>query len=205
MRRTGLIIALLLFGFAVLAQDYKNDKKSAKKALKEAKLQSAKESTAELIQLVESKKFIIQANNIVERNRNDLTRYNIYKFTNSLVLNPNLNFVAFDGDNSTVQLSFVGLVGENGVGGVTLDGKVTKMEIRPREDGVGFRVHAVVQNKLGSDFRIKGGRFITMLMRVYYDGTTRIDMEDNFGDHLSFQGYIMPLEESTVYKGIVRY
>ena len=174
-----------VLGFAVMAQDSKDDRKAEKKARKEAKLQEAKDNTARLVEIVESKQFVLQANTLFDR------------YGKSLVLNSNLNFVGFDGEYSTIQLSFTGLVGWNGVGGVTIDGHITKMEVKVKDDGIGFTINAAVQNK--------GGGLTTMLFRVNSDGNARVDMNGNFGERLSFQGFIVPLSESTVYKGTPRY
>ena len=185
MSKISLVMIFLLLGFGAYAQNSKSDKKAEKQARKEAKLQQAKENTAALIAVVESKQFVLQANTLFDR------------YGNSLPLNSNLNFVGFDGEYSTIQLSFTGLVGWNGVGGVTIDGRITKMEIKVKDDGIGFTINAAVQNK--------GGGLTTMFFRVSSDGNARVDMNGNFGERLSFQGFIVPLQESTVYKGTPRY
>ncbi len=180
-----MIIVLLFLGLGVMAQESKADRKAEKKARKEAKRQEAKENTARLIGIVESRQFVLQATTLYDR------------YGNSLVLNSNLNFVGFDGEYSTIQLSFAGLVGWNGVGGVTIDGRITKMEVRTKAEDIGFTINAAVQNK--------GGGLTTMLFRVNADGNARVDMNGNFGEKLSFQGFIVPLNESTIYKGTPRY
>ena len=113
MRAISIVIIMVLLGGSAIAQT-KEEKKAAKKAKKEAKLEQDKANTAMLMSLVESKKFVLEANTLFDRTGV------------SYVLNSSLNFIGFDGVNSTIQLAFDQLIGWNGVGGVTIDGKITK-------------------------------------------------------------------------------
>jgi hypothetical protein len=180
MRGIRLVIILLLFGASVFAQT-KEEKKAAKKAKKEARLEESKNNTAILISMVESKIFVLEANMLYDR------------YGESYVLSSTINFVGFDGKNSTIQLAFQQIMGWNGVGGVTIDGKISKMEIIAKDDEIGFSINATVQNK--------GGGLVTMLFRVNSDGSARVDMSGSFGERLSFQGNIVSLDKTIVYKG----
>ena len=180
MRAISLIIIMVLLASSVFAQT-KEEKQAAKKAKKEAKVQQDKENTAILIEMVKSKKFVLEA-------------YTLYsKAGESFNLSSNLNFVGFDGENSTIQFSFGQLSGWNGVGGVTLDGEITKMEVNENKNGVGFTINASVSNK--------GGGIVIMTFSVNSIGNARVDMQGFFGDRLSFQGNIISLEKTIVYKG----
>ena len=124
MKAISLVLIMIILGGSSFAQT-KEDNKAAKKAKKEAKALQDKENTAALISLVESKKFVLEANTLFDRTGM------------SYILNSSLNFVGFDGVNSTIQLGFDQLIGWNGVGGVTIDGQITKMEIKTKKNGVG--------------------------------------------------------------------
>ena len=180
MRAISIVIIMVLLGGSAIAQS-KEERKAAKKAKKEAKVQQEKELTAILISMVESKKFVLEANMLYD------------KSGTSYILNSTINFVGVDGVSSTIQLACDQLVGWNGVGGVTIDGKITKMEIKTNDKGIGFTINAIVQNK--------GGGGVTMVFRITSTGSARVDMNGNFGDRLSFQGNIFSLEKTTVYKG----
>ena len=179
MKAISLVLIMIILAGSSFAQT-KEDKKAAKKAKKEAKALQDKENTAALISLVESKKFVLEANTLFDRTGM------------SYILNSSLNFVGFDGVNSTIQLGFDQLIGWNGVGGVTIDGKITKMEIKTKKNGVGFNIDAAVLNK--------GGGLVTMLFSVSSVGSARVDMSGSFGERISFQGNIVGLNKSTVYK-----
>ena len=73
-----------------------------------------------------------------------------------------------------------------------IDGKITKMEIKTKKNGVGFNIDAAVLNK--------GGGLVTMLFSVSSVGSARVDMSGSFGERISFQGNIVGLNKSTVYK-----
>ncbi len=180
MRAISIVIIMVLLGGSAIAQT-KEEKKAAKKAKKEAKIEQDKANTAMLISIVENKKFVLEANTLYDRTGQ------------TYILSSNLNFVGFDGTNSTIQLAFDQLIGWNGVGGVTIDGRITKMEIKPNKDGIGFNVIASVQNK--------GGGLVTMLFKVNSGGTARVDMSGSFGERLSFQGILVALDKTRVYKG----
>ena len=179
MRGISLVLIMIILATNAFAQT-KEEKKAAKKAKKEAKVLQDKENTAVLIGLVESKKFVLEANTLFDRTGT------------SFILNSSLNFVGFDGTNSTIQLGFDQLIGWNGVGGVTIDGKITKMEIKTNKNGIGFNINAAVQNK--------GGGLVTMLFIVNSVGSARVDMSGSFGEKISFQGKIIDLNKSRVYK-----
>lgn len=185
MKKISLLLIVLLSAVIVFAQDTKEDKKAARKTRKEEQQRIALNNSEELKAIIASKQFVLEANMLFSKGG---MTYN---------LNSTTNFVGFDGDNSTIQLAFNSLVGWNGVGGVTLDGKVTKMEIKGKEGKPNFTVNAVVSNNTGG--------LVTMIFRISSDGNARVDMTGSFGDRLSYQGRIVKLSESRVYKGWSRF
>ena len=180
MRGISLLVIIIILAASAFAQT-KEEKKAGKKAKKEAKVLQDKENTAILIGMVESKKFVLEANTLFDRTGL------------SYILNSSINFVGFDGVNSTIQLAFDQLIGWNGVGGVTIDGKITKMEVKVKKDGIGFTIDAAVVNK--------GGGLVTMLFRVSSSGNARVEMSGSFGERITYQGNIIALNKTAVYKG----
>jgi len=183
MKKFGFIfIVVLCAASIVFAQESKEDRRDARKARKAEQQRIALENTERLEKIAATKMFVLEAHTLF--GKSGMT-YN---------LNSTTNFVGFDGKNSTIQLAFNNLVGWNGVGGVTLDGSITKMEIKTKEGKPGFTINANVLNKAGG--------LVTMVFRVSADGSARVDMSGSFGDRLSFQGYLVALSESRVYKGV---
>lgn len=182
MKVINMLFVLLLVSVAAFAQETKEDKKAAKKARKAEQERIALENTETLRIICATKMFVLEAQTL--RGGSGMT-FN---------LNPNTNFVGFDGENSTIQLSFNNLAGWNGVGGVTVDGKIVKFDIKAKEGKPGFNMDINVQNK-------GGGGLVIMSFRVSSDGNANVDMRGNWGERLSFQGRIVPLSQTTVYKG----
>lgn len=182
------MLALSLVYIETNAQSFKEQREAKKKEKAEkkaAQLEEAKANTQKLKTLLESKKFVLEANMLYG------------KSGASYPLSSTTNFVGFDGENSTIQLAFDGLVGWNGIGGVTLDGSIAKMDIKENKNGVGLTINATVRQKAGGA--------VTMIFRVSADGNTRVDMSGSFGQRLSFQGYIVSLADTRVYKGTTLY
>ena len=67
------------------------------------------------------------------------------------------------------------------------------MEIKGKDDQATFSINVAVHNK--------GTGPVTMIFRVTSDGNARVDMSGSFGERLSFQGRIVSLSETSVYKG----
>ena len=181
MKSTLILLVLLLSAGMVSGQETKEDRKANRKARKEDQKRIALENTEQLKLIVATKMFVLEANTLFDRGGMTFN------------LNPTINFVGFDGKNSTIQLSFNQLVGWNGVGGVTIDGTIKTIEITGKDNKPGFSINATVQNKTGG--------LVTMIFRVSSDGNARVDMSGSFGERLSFQGRIVALSQTTVYKG----
>ena len=184
MKKIGFALIIVLISVTAFAQT-KAERKEAKKAKKETKLKEDIANAEVFIAIVQSKRFVLEANTLFDKSGQG---YN---------LNSNINFVGFDGESSTIQLAFNQLVGWNGIGGVTIDGKISQMEVKQKDGSPTFTVDATVINN--------GGGMVTMIFRVSSNGSARVDMSGSFGERLSFQGNIVPLGQTSVYKGSSEY
>jgi hypothetical protein len=163
------------------AQNSSDDRKAAKKAKKEEAEKLSVENTNKLYTLMEQKQFVLEANTLFDRSGM------------TYQLNSNLNFVGFDGKNATIQLAFEQLVGWNGVGGITLDGTIENAEVKKGKNDIGTTATINVRPKTGG--------MIRMVFRSSSDGNARVDVSGAYGDKFSFQGRIVSLAKTTVYKG----
>ncbi len=184
MKGIKLLILLLLTGMVAFAQG-KVDKKADKKARKEAKMAEDRANAARLMALFESRRFVLQAERLYD------------KHNESFVLADNLNFIMYEEDKATIQLSFQELVGWNGLGGVTLDGEIEKMEITKNKKGVGFTANSVIKNDLGG--------VTNLIFSVNASGQARVTLYGSFGSRLVLEGRIVTLEDASIYKGSPRY
>jgi hypothetical protein len=186
-----LIVFLISIVFSGQAQtenpDTKNLSKEEKKAMRKAKKEEEKrkrnEALIEFENLAEKREWVIEAHTVYD------------KQGESYQMNPTINFVGAFKEETTVQLSFNGIMGWNGVGGVTLDGKIGKYEYS--NDGKSLNI---TMSAMGSGLGI-----VDIFLTVSGDGNGRATVSGNWGDRITFQGRFISLEKSSVYKGSTTY
>jgi len=189
------ILILMIISFSVLTTTYaqtenpdtKNLTKEEKKALKQAKKEEDKRIREEALisfeKNAEDREWVLEA-------------YTVFgKQGQSFQMDPTINFVGVDGENTTVQLSFNGLVGWNGVGGITLDGKIGKYQVS--NDGKSV---SITMSAMGSSLGV-----VDIFLTVSGDANGRATVSGNWGERITFQGKFVSLAESRVYKGTPRY
>jgi hypothetical protein len=179
---TGFLLAVLIaVGPAMMAQDNSAGQEITREEKKAAKQQQQDIDLKKIESILASRQWVLEAHTVQDR------------YGNSFHLNPTINFVAVDGDNGTVQLGFNGLVGWNGVGGVTIEGNVTVYEMEKVKKNRSPRVSLRFQG------RGAGWASIDLTVNTSYQATARL--LGDFGDRITFQGQLVPLSESVVYKG----
>ena len=153
--------------------------KEEKKAKRETKFKQAKETS---LAVAQTQRWVLESGIVYDRSGQ------------SYIMNPILNFVMLDGEHTTIQLDFGALVGWNGVGGVTFDGKVSKFEIDEGKENKPFiikiRSQGAVQGSVDLDFTVSTA------------DNVRCNARGTWGDRLTLTGRLVPLEESVVYKGM---
>ncbi|BDD06252.1 DUF4251 domain-containing protein [Aureibacter tunicatorum] len=174
-----LIIALIFsFGFNGYAQN--EDKKLSKQERKELRKKEQQENLQKSSDIAESKHFILEAHTLVGRRGQ------------SAPIQPNLNFFATDGENVTIQLAFPAAPwpGYNGLGGLTVDGRVSQYKITKGKKTVSIRIDAM--SSIGS---------YQIFINANYGSTSTMRITGNRGERFEFRGTLLPLEENNVYKG----
>ncbi len=137
----------------------------------------------ELISFLEKKEFVVKANSVRGR------------YGNQQFVDPTTNFVTVADSVGVVQIAFPGIIGRNGLGGETVDGKVTNYKITDREIGKGAVVKVTFFGYYTMDFffNVSAGRFTT------------VNMNGMWGQRLTFRGELVPLEGSNIYVGIATF
>jgi hypothetical protein len=109
-------------------------------------------------------------------------------------VNSTLNFVIVDSLKATMQLGSPWGLGINGVGGVTVDGKITKYELNKKETkkGVSYSVTFYVMSSFGS---------YDIQMWISQSGRADATVRGNVSGQLTYSGQLVPLSQSRVYKG----
>jgi hypothetical protein len=109
-------------------------------------------------------------------------------------VNSTINFIAVDSNKAVLQLGTTYGMGYNGVGGITVDGNVTKYELKVIEGkkSKSYNLLIIVMTSLGTydiSFMLND--------RGYGDATVR----GNTMGQLRYSGNLVPLDISRVYKG----
>lgn len=185
------IIISICISLPIYAQtenpDNKNLTKAEKKALRKAKKEEEKrkyeENLVKFEQYAQMRAWVIEAQTVYD------------KQGNSFQMQPSTNFVFVDNEETTVQLSFTGIIGWNGVGGVTLDGNVGKYEVTRDKNTVSINMSARGAS-IGN---------ANIVLTISGDGNGRATVTGNWGERIVFQGRYQSLADSRIYKGTTTY
>jgi len=169
-----------IFLFPVLV--HSQEVKESKSEKKERKQKESDEQLQALYKVIESKQFVVEASQVYG-NAGDV--FNVM---------PSVNFFAIDSSYSTIQLSFVGIVGWNGVGGVTVDGRIDRFDLNDFVSGKPLALNGSINQRIGGNTQFT--------MYVYSSGMANVTVTGNWGSSITFQGRLFTLADSKVYKGI---
>lgn len=163
----------------------------AQRRLEKKKEREVKKELAKQMELIthnlavnglDSSRFVLEATQVYDR------------YGNTANVNSNINFVKIANDRAVFQLGFDGLVGLNGVGGITMEGKISNYAVEKLENGrvnVSFNVQGPIM-MASMSFSMDGeGNFANVRVRAQ---TENIE--------LNFRGQIQPLDNSNVYEGM---
>ncbi|MCA1741904.1 MAG: DUF4251 domain-containing protein [Bacteroidales bacterium] len=173
MKKIAASVIVLLFTIAASAQGQVSLSKEEKKALKlEQKKQKETELSMNTAEALRSGTFVLKADRIRGRGGP------------SMNVDPTINFVAVEGKDAYVQVSPSSGYGLNGLGGVTLRGKITSLDI---EQGKKHGSYNIVVNTIGH-----GGN-ITIFMNVNKTGEmASATVNTNWGNRIELNGYLVP-------------
>lgn len=176
-KKSTIIIAFLLaLGMqTVFAQDSAEQKKSKKEMRKER----LRESRDRLAQLAQDSTLILEAN--ILRNR----------YQNSFPVTGD-NFILLDGQRVVLQTASPWGPGFNGMGGITLKGRITDYKYDIDDKGP---ISILANVTLG------GTGFATLRISVSADGNATATYTDNWGGRVTFAGRAGDPDDSRVFEG----
>ena len=186
------IIALKMLVFigastAMYAQESKSENRRAeRKAQRDAEKAREKREEArayaDAVQAINNRKFVLEADRIT------------FKRGRSAFVTSNTNFVLLNGEKASVQVAFNGpYAGPNGIGGITVDGRVGEVKTATDKKG-----------NVTCSFSVMGvGISAQVSIRLTHDtNNASVTINPNFNSNrLSLDGKVIPLSESSVYKG----
>ena len=186
--RILLFILFIIFPVLLFSQDeYSSLNKKELKQLAKEKRRAEKEALDEqqgkiTSRMIEYQQFVLEADYISGRSGSRIP------------VNSTINFVIIDSTEATLQLGSPWGLGINGVGGITVDGNVTKYEIFKKENkrGVSYNVSFFIMSSIGT---------YDIQMWISQSGHANATVRGNYSGHLTYSGRLVPLSQSKIYKG----
>ena len=193
MKKVLFVAALLLVCFSVTmnAQTKKEERAAKREALKKERearraIETQIDSIAfmKAVNALEEGEFVLEANNVT--------------FPNGLVrfVSSNTNYVQMDNGEGVVQTAFSNFTyspGPNGLGGVTVEGKISSPTLNKDKDGNVYYT-----------FSIQGVAISATVSISLTAGTNNAcaQISPNFnGNNMTMTGSLVPISESDVFQG----
>ena len=174
------IIAFTDIAYAQSGPERREQRRQERQEKRERLAIEQAERAQEAQALVENQSFVLEADALYDRY---LNRYNALAN----------NFILVDGDQMVLQTSSPWHFGYNGLGGITLNGRVTDYEIVRYQDEKPVAIRPQVStNWLGS-----GTLFVDVS-----GNTARATFSDNWGRRITLAGRITSLEDTRVFEGM---
>ena len=185
----SLLTLLIAFVFALGAYSQEETQQLSQKEIKKLQKEQKKadkaaeeERMAEVTNyMVHQQQFVLEADYLSD------------KYGQRVSVTPTINFVLVDSVAGTVQFGSAQEIGYNGVGGVTVDGRVTKYEysvIGKKEDSYSIRL--ILMSSIGT---------YDITLMVNSQGYADAQIRGNWSGQLNYHGKLVPLTLSRVYKG----
>ena len=176
------VIVLGAFSQEETQQLSKQEIKKLQKEQKKAEKAAEEERMAEVTSfMVHQQQFVLEADYLSD------------KYGQRVPVTPTINFVLVDSVTGTVQFGSAQEIGYNGVGGLTVDGRITKYEysvIGKKEDSYSIRL--ILMSSIGT---------YDVTLMVNSQGYADASIRGNWSGQLNYHGKLVPLTLSRVYKG----
>ena len=134
------------------------------------------------VQALKNNQFVLEANQVIFRN-------GMSSFVTS-----NTNFVLMNGNRATVQTAFnTPYPGPNGIGGVTVDGSTSDMQITTDKKG-----------NVNCQFSIQGIGISAQIFISLTNGgnNATVTISPNFNSNtMTLSGNLVPVDQSSIFKG----
>jgi hypothetical protein len=185
---TLLLVCFTATTFAQIGKEARAARREALKKEREARkaLEAQQDSVAyfKAIEAMKEGSFVLEADYVSFPN--GLTRY----------VSSNTNYVQVDSGEGIVQTAFTNFAytpGPNGLGGVTVEGKISGLQMRNDKDGNYYYSYTI------QGMAISATVFITL---TGGDNQATVTISPNFNNNnMTMTGRLLPLDESDVFQG----
>lgn len=177
MKKLVLIFVLALSTSLVFAQETNQNSNLTRKEKRKAELERQYQLTKDML---ENKNFVLETDWLVNR------------YGYRIPVSPNINFVKVDSNQAVIQIGSNTGIGPNGVGGITAKGKITKWEVKQNKKNKTYNVRMFVMTPIG---------MYDLSFSVRPDGQASARLTGNRGGQLTFDGDMVPTDNSITYEG----
>ena len=162
-------------------QDYKLNGKLTKKQRKQLKAMMDSINFARAAAAMDNMDFVLRADRLV------------FKYGHTAYVNSVTNFISVSGDYATVQVAPFYGGGPNGVGGITLDGRVSNVKYETRKNGNWSLSMSVMGSIISA----------TLNIELYTGGNNaEVTITSNFrSSKITLIGTLTPPDDTYIYKG----
>jgi hypothetical protein len=172
-----MVTVFMAGAISIQAQDEKLTRKEKKRLERKAE---AEQKYAKTANLIDSMKFVLEANYLDNQRGN------------RIIVPTALNFIKVDSSDVVLQVGRNTGMGTNGVGGATAEGTISRYKVTKNDRNKSFDIVMNVSTNIGS---------YDVLMNVSSDGNARATISGMYPGKLVYEGDIVSLDESRIYKG----
>ena len=183
MKKFIALAAVVLVSMAtttMYAQESRAEKRADRKAQRDA--ERARLKAEDAMAALKAHQFVMEADQVMFRNGQ------------TAFVNSNTNFVLVNQGRGTVQVAFNTVYpGPNGIGGVTVDGTVSDIQMTTDKRG-----------NVNCNFSIQGIGISAQIFLTLTDGgnNATVTISPNFNSNtMTLSGNLVPLEQSNIFKG----
>jgi len=186
MRWICVLLISMFLSFGLTAQDQKKDgetKKEASQRKKEEKKERIEKQFKLTDSLLSGKRFVLEAH-FLKNNKGE--RINVMS---------TLNFISIDSLMGVIQVGSPQRVGYNGVGGVTVQGRIINWKLEKDVNRKSFFLALTIQGNVD---------IYDISMTTDYEGYTNATLNGINTGRLTFEGNVVSKQETSTFKGQVR-
>ncbi len=181
MKSLVIVFLSILISIPTYAQENNSNKKLTRNEKKELKKKEDEETKKEITLIVESKKFVFEADQIIDRK------------AMTYPANSSINFIKIDSNKAVFQLGSASTIGVNGLGGITIEGEITSFKIDKNEKNGYYYIVLKVTSKFG---------FFDIQFDISPLGNTNAKITTSDYKKIGYSGEIKSFDDSQIFQGI---
>lgn len=174
------ILTFICLLTTITSVSFAQSREHEKELKKEAKKVKIQEDYMRTGHLLDSMRFVLEANYLNNQRGN------------RVFVPSTLNFIKIDSTKAIIQIGSNTGMGYNGVGGVTAEGSISRWKLVRNEKHKSFDISFNVMTNIGS---------YDIFMSVSASGNASATLSGITYGRLEYEGYVVPLKKSRIFKG----